>query len=123
VIENLLCFQGGGKFPERIYFTLLTPRLFLENPESRLYGWKMLDYEDYENILVDITQCRIPARQGSGFIYPDLGKRLDALRINWVSYEELLEPYFGKGLDIAAHPEHVKGVEDYIFRAIDIQRD
>lgn len=123
VIENLLCFQGEGKFPEKLFFTLLTPRIFKENPETRLYGWKMQAYADFEKILEDVEKCRIPPRKYSAYMYPDLRERLEALRIGWVSYEELLEPEFGGGLDIVLNPEHVKGVEDYILRVIDIQRD
>lgn len=46
VIENLLCFQDEGQYPEKVVFTLLTPRIFKENKKSRLYGYKMVDYKN-----------------------------------------------------------------------------
>lgn len=118
VIENLLCFQAEGKFPERIFFTLLTPRIFLKSPNARLYGYKMREYEDHEKILADIEQCRIPRREDSGYSYPDLRGRLKALRINWVSYEELLEPEMGTDLDIVTAPERVQRQKETIQSAL-----
>jgi hypothetical protein len=114
VIENLLCFQDNGKFPERIFFTLLTPRIFKENPNSRLYGYKMQEYEDKEKILEDIERCSIEKRDGGGFVYPDMRQRLAQLRLNWVSYEDLLEPEYGEGLDIVRNPEDVKELKEKI---------
>lgn len=118
VIENLLCFQTDGKFPERLFFTLLTPRFFRQNWNARLYGYKMREYEDREKILADINQCKIEWRQGYGPDHVDLRKRLAALRLNWVSYEELLEPEFGTSLDIVTAPERVQGLKDAVSGAL-----
>jgi hypothetical protein len=118
VVENLLCFQAEGKFPERIIFTLLTPRVFLTNPNARLYGYKMREYEDREKILADIEQCRIPRREDTSYSYPDLRERLKALRLNWVSYEELLEPEMGADLEIVTAPERVQGLKETIQSAL-----
>lgn len=118
VTENLLCFQEGGKFPERIFFTLLTPRLFLQNRNARLYGYKMREYEDREKILADINQCRIEWRQGFGPEHLDLRARLAALRLNWASYEDLLEPEMGAGLDIVREPERIQGLKDTILSTL-----
>ena len=42
----------------------------MENPEARLYGWKMQAYADFEKILEDIELCRIPPRKDFGFVCP-----------------------------------------------------
>lgn len=119
VIENLLCFQGEGQFPERLFFTLLTPRLFMQHPNARLYGYKMREYFDHEKLLTDIKQCCIPCRSNSGYIYPDLLDRLGALRMKWVCYEDLLEPEFGTNLDIVSGPGDIEGLKQKIVSAID----
>jgi len=118
VIENLSCFQAEGMFPEGIFFTLLTPRLFLQNPNTRLYGYKMREYEHRENILADISQCKIEWRQGFGPEHLDLRSRLATLRLNWVSYEDLLEPEMGVDLDVVGAPERVQGLKETITSAL-----
>jgi len=41
VIENALCFQGSGKYAEKIHVTLVTPSIFRNAPlKSRLYQYK-----------------------------------------------------------------------------------
>ena len=67
VVENLVCFQAGGKHPPRLHFALLTPRLFRDNPTSRLYGYKMNDYNDPVAILRDIRACEFPHRRTVAF--------------------------------------------------------
>lgn len=95
VIENLVCFQGNGNFPEKLFFTLLTPRLFKSNPKSRLYGYKMNDYEDNRNVIEDINlsriEKRIEERNLMNWSYPDLTDRLKTLKIKWITYEEIFE--------------------------------
>jgi hypothetical protein len=80
IIENLLCFQAGGKHPSRLHFGLLTPRLFRDNPKARLYGYKMQDYEDPAAILKDIEACELPRRCTAGYSFPELKPRLHALQ-------------------------------------------
>lgn len=109
VIENLLCFQGGGNFPQRIFFALLTPRLFKDHPGARLYGYKMREYEDRGRLMEDIAGCCIAKRSQPDFVFPEnLGERLAALRINWVTYEDLLGPVF----DLKVVTEH-RGVKEW----------
>jgi len=94
VIESLLCFQDtNGNYPERLYFTLLTPRHFLkpENKHSRLYGYKMDEYADQAALLGDIERCLIPERNRAEWGYPDLKQRLLSLRRNWVAYEDIFD--------------------------------
>ena len=49
VIENLLCFNNNNNYEPDLFFTLLTPRDFYENPNSRLYGYKMREYSYPKN--------------------------------------------------------------------------
>lgn len=104
VIESLLCFQDAdGAFPETIYFTLLTPRYLkrAENRGSRLYGYKMSEYEDRTALRRDIESCKIPKRAAAGWRYPALEQRLPALRLNCVAYEDLFDIEPGlEGLDL-----------------------
>jgi hypothetical protein len=121
VIENVLCFQGDERLPDRLFFTLLTPRLFKDHPTARLYGYKMRDYEDPAKLLCDIETCSIPKRRDAGYAYPDLVPRLDALTLNWVCYEDLLEPECGTNLDIVRAPEGVAGLTARIAAALKVQ--
>lgn len=104
VIESLLCFQGtDGSYPERLYFTLLTPRHFLkaENRGSRLYGYKMTEYRDHAALFGDIERCVIPKRHMVGWSHPDLKQRLPSLKLNWVAYEDIFDREPGlAGLDL-----------------------
>lgn len=120
VVENLLCFQGEGRFPEKLFFVLLTPRLFM-NPyrTARLYGYKMDEYAvDVQSLLTDIRTCPIAVRNGKGYTYPNLEERVQSLRLSWVAYEDLLEPEFGSNLDIVRAPERVKGLPERVLSVI-----
>ena len=35
------------RLPERTCFVLITPKIFRDHPESRLYGWLMRDYQHH----------------------------------------------------------------------------
>jgi len=95
VIENLLCFQNDSDFPDELYFTLLTPRLFRDNKRSKLYGYKMQEYRDKHNILKDIRSCRLEKRSREYWGYPEIEERLERLELGWVTYEEILEEEYG----------------------------
>jgi hypothetical protein len=94
VIETLLTFQSAGHFPEKLFFTLLTPRYFTTSAErrrSRLYGYKLEEYQrDASAILRDIRLCEFPERNDGEFKYPaSLESRLEALTLSWVTYEDV----------------------------------
>jgi hypothetical protein len=115
VIENLLCFQGGGGAPEQLYFTLMTPRLFLKNWGAHLYGYKMREYRERATLLADIERCSIEKRDGHGYHYPDsLAPRLEALKVRWISYEDVLEPAFGSGFDVVDNPHGNETLVNYL---------
>jgi hypothetical protein len=102
IIENLLCFQENGNFPEKLFFTLLTPRFFKEYPESRFYGYKIKEYVDVDKIINDIRRSKIPERHQQDWNYPDnLEERVKLLKINWITFEEILgDEYTIKNLDL-----------------------
>jgi hypothetical protein len=98
VIDNLLCFQSAGMFPDRLVFTLLTPRLFKNNPTAKLYGYKMAEYNDSKRLIADIRMARIPERSQDDWHYPsDLEGRTRHLVLRWVCYEDILERELGMG--------------------------
>lgn len=106
VIENLLCFQGAGRHPERLHFSLLTPR-FLQKEHSRrsrLYGYKFDEYkQDSGAILRDIALCEIPERAHEGrWTYPPaLAVHLGRLSLHWAAYEDFFDAEPGlQGLDL-----------------------
>lgn len=92
VIDNLLCFQRDGNFPQNLFFTLLTPRLFRDNPKSRFYGYKIDEYKDPKNIIKDISLSPISKRCQRNWCYPDrLEDRIKLLKTAWITYEEIFE--------------------------------
>ena len=93
IIENLLCFQANSQFPSELYFTLLTPRKFKENPYTRLYGYKMEEYQDDEKLTRDIKLSNLEKRnQPNKWSYPNnIKNRMKKLKLNWITYEEIIE--------------------------------
>jgi len=117
VIENALCFRGQGGAPAKLFITLLTPRVFMEDPfgrRSRLYGYKMDEYKgDPSAIRRDIDGCSIDWRV-KGL---NLDEAISRLHLNWVSFEDLLEPQLGTGLDITRNPSQVTNLADLVREA------
>ncbi len=107
-IESLLSFQDHGTFPDRLYFTLLTPRLCRRHPRSRLYGYRMEEYlKDSALLIPDIIRCTIPVRDDGDQEYPLLPGRLERLKLTWLSYEDIFEQAFGlRDLDILTPEGH-----------------
>ncbi len=94
VIENALCFQNYGQFAERVYVTLVTPKIFKEtNLKSRFYKYKFEEYQDNPDaIKSDIESSRLKNRSQQNWIYPDdINSRIAKLSLNWVTYETLFE--------------------------------
>lgn len=92
LIEHaLLIHDNGGKFPERVYVTLITPRYFKERQgkfSERKYWKKFNDYTtDMALLEKDLHLCPLP------FLKHDLEiliSRVDTLKLNWVTFEDLL---------------------------------
>jgi hypothetical protein len=63
--------------PERTCFVLITPEIFRDHPESRLYGWLMRDYQHHPAAL----RRDLPHRTGTDFASV-------ATRLGWLSWED-----------------------------------
>ena len=124
IIENLLCFQSGGKFPNRLYFALLTPRVFRDTPTARLYGYKMRDYQNPTAVLADVQNCTLEVRSTNGYCYPAVGERLESLAPpRWVTFEDVLQQGgLGEGLDIVRRTNELLPVHAEIVRRLEIQQ-
>ena len=65
------------RLPERTCFVLITPEIFRDHPESRLYGWLMRDYQHHPAAL----RRDLPHRTGTDFASA-------ASRLGWLSWED-----------------------------------
>jgi len=92
LIEHaLLLHDKKGRFPERVYVTLVTPAYFKDQKNSfseRQYQNKFLDYNAAtKNLENDLRLC--PLR----FLKHDVDTlitRVDTLTLNWVTFEDVL---------------------------------
>ncbi len=93
VAENALCFQCRGRYADRVYVALVTPKTFKCAPvKSRLYQYKFREYEaNRGHLLKDIDSCRIDTRHDpQDWFYPqDMADRINRLELRWLTYEEL----------------------------------
>ena len=93
VIDNLISFQDDMQNrPEEFYFTLVTPKVFLQEQDtySRLYGYKMKDYSDNPQFLQrDLNSYNLKVQERDDWKYPDQSI-LKKLKINHVSYEDII---------------------------------
>lgn len=65
--------------PRQTCFVLITPELFLRNPDTRLYGWLMNDYQNPDGQLLS---KHLPWRSDQGQL-DDISQRL-----GWISWEQ-----------------------------------
>jgi len=63
--------------PERTLFAMLTPEMFRQNPQSRLYGWLLDEYRSNPGAL----ERDLPHRQSGD--WPDVARR-----IGWLTWED-----------------------------------
>jgi len=94
VIENALCFQEDQKFPEQVFVTLVTPRVFCERmPHSRLYNYKLVEYRSQEALLAEFESCRLEKVETTAWKYPsaEINSRVNKLKLNHLSFESLFE--------------------------------
>ena len=82
VVENALCFQADGAYPQRVFVTLVTPKVFKDaDPKSRLYQYKFAEYyDDLSALERELGPCTL-----------DWKKRAEALVLRWVTFEQLFE--------------------------------
>jgi hypothetical protein len=82
-LNERLCAPLNKRDPDKSLFLLVTPKLFKDNPSSRLYGYKIREYKD-KNKGVDALKRDLPHRV--------LGKLKDIpSRIGWLTWENFKE--------------------------------
>ena len=95
VVENALCFQRRGRYADRIYVALVTPKAFRFAPvSSRLYQYKFREYETNRwDLTKDLDLCSMEKRdEPPDWRYPsNATDRVQRLELRWVTYEELFE--------------------------------
>ena len=96
VIENALCFQGFGRYAEKVYVTIVTPSIFQEPcAKSRLYQYKFEEYNaSPTHLMDDLRACDLEENRQSNWSYPSsLMRWIDTLSLRWVNYDELFEQH------------------------------
>lgn len=74
--ENL-CYPLNKRDPDKTLFLLITPKLFKENPSSRLYGYKFNEYQtNPASLLADL-----PNREKCDW-------RNITSRLGWLTWED-----------------------------------
>ncbi|MBU8870746.1 MAG: hypothetical protein KOO60_07770 [Gemmatimonadales bacterium] len=81
------------KLPEKVYVTLLTPKVFKVDslPANRFYAYKYFEYRNqWQSLRHDIFCQHVPQRPSSDWTYPsDISDRLNNINLCWVTYENL----------------------------------
>jgi len=79
MLENndSLCSPLNLRKPENTLFLLVTPEIFKDNPSTRLYGYKMIDYKTNPNLIGE----DLPHRSSN---WNEISKRL-----GWITYRDL----------------------------------
>ena len=93
VIENALCFQGGGRYSDKVYVALVTPAIFrVAGDNCRAYQGMFREYESGRaRLRQDLDACRLEKRNGPDWKYPPhIAERVDHLKLSWLTYEELV---------------------------------
>lgn len=71
-----------GNDPTRMYFVLITPKIFKENFRQRLYGYKMHDYQNNPRLLEE----DFPHLRNAGIDFEVVSNH-----IGWITWEEIFE--------------------------------
>lgn len=89
VIENALFFRSSdGRFAKQAHVCLVTPKIFRErNAFSRFYRYKWNEYdrEGHQFLIADLRDCKLEYEHG----LPNISDRVRALRLSWMSYEQI----------------------------------
>jgi hypothetical protein len=78
--NHQLCYPLNKRDPEKTLFLLITPKMFKNNPSSRLYGYKFLEYKNNPESLERDLQHR------KGLDWQIVSKRL-----GWLTWEDFRE--------------------------------
>ncbi len=76
-----LCEPLNKRDPDKTLFLLITPKLFKDNPTSRLYGYKFSEYKSNPVAL----ENDIPHRKEENEL------KLIASRLGWITWEDIHE--------------------------------
>jgi len=80
--NDSLCYPLNKRDPEKTLFMLITPKLFKENPPSRLYGYKLSEYKNNP----DSIKNNLPHRY---CYWKEISKRIGWL--TWDDFKDLNE--------------------------------
>lgn len=93
-IENAVCFQTAGRYPTKVFFTIITPRNYETLLPNSLLSQKYKLYQHNRSALMDeLTHCILPHNQNWNWVYPkNLSERLNEknLVMRWIFMEELV---------------------------------
>jgi hypothetical protein len=90
-IENALCFQNHGTYPELVYFTVVAPTSFARRRPLLLP--KFAEYNgNRDSLIKDLSECILEKNRRANWRYPnDIENRVrNALRLRWVEFAELI---------------------------------
>jgi hypothetical protein len=97
------CDGNEKKYPENIHITLITPKKFMINPHSRLYGYKFEDYRNKDTKTINVNNIKDDIPDIAENEYFDdifclnlltesgIDDRLKKLKLHWIPYENLLD--------------------------------
>jgi len=98
-IKNALTIQTFGadekKYPENVFLTLVTPKRFRDNRNSRLYGYKYDEYtgSDKDKKMIDdipdSVRHEFSNENWKSLTKSEVERRLNLLKLNWVSFEDI----------------------------------
>jgi hypothetical protein len=85
----LLLNDENGKFPDRVYVTLITPKYFKDNKGlfKRNYQTIFYRYQNGIELGEDLRRCKMPFLEHN---YQTMKMRIKNLVLRWVTFEELL---------------------------------
>ena len=112
VIENAICFQNSGKYPNDVYMTVITPKAF--SHKRSLLEEKFSAYKSNpKSLLYDLNQCSLTKRGKTDWFYPyNVAERITKnLKLRWVYFEDLVE-----NLPDSDISEHVKDLWNVIMQ-------
>jgi hypothetical protein len=80
----------------------------------------MNEYSKCDSIINDINISILAKRKQNGWVYPEseIKERVKLLKMNWISYEDILEREFNiSNLDVTKDKwEEISGIADYFLK-------
>jgi len=94
VIENALCFQRSSRYADKVYVTLVTPKIFQDSRlKSRLYQYKFEEYNaNRDRLIKDLDACILDKNDHSDWSFPNnLPQLVNNVSLQWATYDELFD--------------------------------